>query len=134
MSNPLITNVDIYGVTLSDYKTKTVTVELGQNIVAGEVLGINTSTGEYKTCDSTAVDGSQYARAVAFYDVDATLSALNTTVLLASDLDSSKLIFSNIADTLDTVPAGSTDSYYTQLRDFNLYAENTNNLYNEDNQ
>jgi len=52
--------------------TEEVTVESGQNLERGSVLGIVTATGKAKIVDSTATDGSQDPKSVLADDVDAT--------------------------------------------------------------
>ena len=48
-----------------------VTVILGQNLVAGAVLGKITASGKYTEMDPAALDGSQVAAGVLYADVDA---------------------------------------------------------------
>ena len=60
-----------------------VTIEAGQDLKAGHVLGKVSSSGEYKEYDPDNTDGSETAVAVAYARVDATASAKAVTVINA---------------------------------------------------
>ncbi len=71
-----------------------VTLILGQNLVAGTVLGKITASGKYTQHNNAAADGSEVASAILFDSVDATLADTQVVVVsrLAEVIDA-KLIF-----------------------------------------
>ena len=48
-----------------------VTIQFGQNLIVGTVLGKVTATSKFKAYDSGANDGSQVAKGILFADCDA---------------------------------------------------------------
>lgn len=57
------------------------TLAAGENLTAGTVLGIVTSSGEYAAYDNVATDGTEAAAGILFAGVDATGGALPCVVL-----------------------------------------------------
>lgn len=81
---------------------KNIEIPSGQGILKkGTVLGKVTSTSKYIKCLSTAVDGSQTAKAVLAYDVDATSSDVVATAIWKGTVNREKLIVSS-PDTAET--------------------------------
>lgn len=58
-----------------------VTIVLGQNLKAGDVVGKITASGKYKIYDNAAVDGSEVAAGILWADVDATAADKPGTIL-----------------------------------------------------
>jgi len=58
-----------------------VTIENGQDLLAGHVLGEVTSSGEFKEYDPGNADGSETAVAVLYDDVDATGGAKSAAIV-----------------------------------------------------
>lgn len=58
-----------------------VTIESGQTLSAGHVLGKVTSSGEYKEYDPGNADGSETAVALLAHDVDASSEAKQATII-----------------------------------------------------
>lgn len=69
----------------------TVTIEAGQVLPAGAVLGEVTANEEYKLSVSAAEDGSESPSVILWEDVDATDGPVETEVLLCGDVRSSEL-------------------------------------------
>ena len=60
-----------------------VTVASGQNLDQGVVVGLETLTGKYKVLDPAATNGTEVARGVLLFPVDATLIDKSDGVILA---------------------------------------------------
>jgi hypothetical protein len=60
---------------------ESVTIESGQTLKPGEVLGQATSSGEYKTYDPGNGDGSETAVAVCYDHVDASGGAVEAPII-----------------------------------------------------
>jgi hypothetical protein len=58
-----------------------VTIVLGQDRKAGDVMGKITASGKYKIYDNAAVDGSEVAAGILWGDVDATAADKPGTLL-----------------------------------------------------
>jgi hypothetical protein len=137
MTNPVITNVNRSILTTGDNIFQEITLAMGQVIVAGTALGVITADGEpevYSAVDSTNTDGTQFVRAIAYADCDATAADTLTKAIVGGNVDASKVVFVNEDDSLLTVPTGTTDNYDLQLREFNIYALNYGDAFIEDNQ
>ncbi|HWR07759.1 head decoration protein [Sporomusa sp.] len=79
--------------------TKNVIIASGAgNLARGTVLGQITANKKYQTADSASEDGSQVAKAVLAYPVDATNADVVGTVYWSGSFDREKLIFGG-ADT-----------------------------------
>ena len=74
-------------------ETKSITIESGQNLSRGAVLGKITSSGEYKQSVSTASDGSETPRGVLAQDTDASSAATAATMYVAGTFRESELDF-----------------------------------------
>ena len=72
MANPVSNTVNADTVPQGANWTKTFTIDGGQDLSAGAVLGVITTGGNLKLVDATAVDGSQNAKYVLAYDIDTT--------------------------------------------------------------
>jgi hypothetical protein len=92
--------------------TKNVVVASGAGKLArGTVLGQITTGGKYKKVDSANTDGSQTAKAVLAYPVDATSADVVATVYWSGPFNRSKLFFGG-TDTAGT--------HENALRDVNI--------------
>ncbi|WP_094607740.1 hypothetical protein SPSIL_008980 [Sporomusa silvacetica DSM 10669] len=92
--------------------TKNVTIASGAGkLVRGTVLGVITTSGKYTTVNSTNTDGSQTAKAILVYDVDATSADVITPVYWAGPFNREALVFGG-TDTADT--------HEDALRDVNI--------------
>ncbi len=80
-------------------------------LVRGTVLGKITTGGKYKKVDSTSSDGSQTAKAILKYPVDATSADVVATVYWSGCFNRGKLIVGG-TDTADT--------HEDALRDVNI--------------
>lgn len=69
----------------------TVTIESGQDLEAGAVLGEVTASEEFKLSASDASDGSETPSVVLWEDVDASEGAVDAEVLIAGDVRGSEL-------------------------------------------
>jgi len=92
----------LIGGTEPDLITRNVVIVSGSgNLTPGTVLGKITTGGKYKTVNSTNADGSQVAKAVLKYPVDATNADVLATVYWAGMFNREHLIFGG-TDTADT--------------------------------
>lgn len=81
--------------------TKNVTIVSGAGkLLRGTVLGKITEGGKYQTVDSTKTDGSQTAKAILAYPVDATSADVVATVYWSGSFNREALIFGG-TDTAD---------------------------------
>jgi hypothetical protein len=81
--------------------TKNVVIVSGAGKLArGTVLGQITASKKYQTVNSTSEDGSQVAKAVLAYPVDATSTDIVATVYWSGPFNREKLIFGG-TDTAD---------------------------------
>jgi len=136
MANPNILNIDHRQLPAGDNRWIDVTLAQGESVVKNQALGIETSGREWAALQSAASDGSQLIRGFAAETVDATAAPLTIRVLIEGDVDDSQIIFDG-SDTLTTVPAlptGQTDDYFTQLRDYGMFAKTLKDHYIQDNQ
>jgi len=84
----------------------------GETVTKGDVLGIVTADGKLKVCDSTAVDGSEVAAAVATKDIDASGGDVtDQDVLIAGEVNGDLLTFGG-TDTLA--------DHFDELRDVGI--------------
>ena len=82
------------------YSRDQVTVAAGQNLVLGNVVGIDTTTDKIKALDPTATDGTEVAAGVLAISIDATLIDRPDGILIARH--------AMLADHALTWPAGIT--------------------------
>ncbi|MGE4268234.1 MAG: head decoration protein [Deferribacterales bacterium] len=75
------------------YHSHVVTVESGQNLSRGAVLGKVTASGKYKLSASAATDGSQTAVVILAEDVDATSADTDAIVLITASVVADALIY-----------------------------------------
>lgn len=81
--------------------TKNVTIASGAGKLArGTVLGVVTASKKYVTVNSANTDGSQTAKAILAYPVDATSADVVATVYWSGPFNREKLIFGG-TDTAD---------------------------------
>lgn len=133
MSNPVILNVDTSVLATGNNRYLPATIASGQDIVAGQALGVITASGKYAALDSSESDGTELAVAVAMVDVDATDGDVRTQVIAQGDVDVAKMVFVD-SDDIDTVPADSVASYLLQFRQYGIYATEYDQAFTEDNQ
>lgn len=74
--------------------TREVAVAVGQNIVARQVLAVDTTTGKVVTYAEAGLNGTDIASFIAAYDVDATGSEQNVQVYDAGGFNPDLLVFS----------------------------------------
>ena len=72
-------------------RAEDVTIESGQDLVRGAVLGRVTATGEFKLSASAAGDGSETPVGILANDVDATGGATEAPVYVAGDFNEREL-------------------------------------------
>jgi len=91
-------------------------------IIFGGVLAFNKSTGAYCPTNSSNPDTAN-AKAIALEcRLDIVMPGAEKFLCLIGGEGPDELInFENPADTLDTIPAGSEDSYRVQLRKYGIY-------------
>lgn len=71
-----------------------VTVVSGQNLKAGEVIGIITASGKATSYDNDAVDGSETAMGVMYDDCDASTADTEATVITRlAEVSKDKLVW-----------------------------------------
>lgn len=133
MANPNIVNVDHRQLPAGDNRWIDVTLAMGESVVKDQALGIETVGREWAALQSAAVDGTQLIRGFASETVDATSVAKTIRVLIEGDIDDSQIVFDG-SDTLATVPSGETDDYFTQLRDYQMFAKTLKDHFIQDNQ
>ena len=92
--------------------TGNVTIESGQNLTRGALLGRVTAGGEYKLSLSGAADGSEVPRAILAEDVDASAAAKIGPAYLSGEFNEDQITFGT-AHTAASVADG--------LRDLNIY-------------
>lgn len=64
------------------------TIKSGQNVVAGELLGIETATGKYVAYDpADTIDGSGTIAGISYDNVDATLADIAGAVIVLRDAE-----------------------------------------------
>lgn len=71
--------------------TGELTIEAGQNLARGSVLGVITASGKAKLVDKESVDGSQVVYAVLAEATDATAADKVAPVYLTGEFNSAKL-------------------------------------------
>jgi Bacteriophage lambda head decoration protein D len=126
MANPVITNNDIRPLVLGGANYDARTVLSGEDLSAGEVVGIVTASGKLKLCDSASADGSQVAAAVMTKAVDATGGDVtDQDVLISGEVDGDQLVFGG-TDTLA--------DHFDELRDVGIIAVDTAKIGGQDNQ
>ena len=74
--------------------TKEITLKVGQNVVAREVLALETTTGFYVTYTEGGVNGVGVAATIAAYDIDATAAAVVAQGYKAGSFNPELLVFS----------------------------------------
>lgn len=65
------------------YSRERVTLEAGQNLALGAVLGMITASGHVKKLDPSATDGTHHACGVLMQDCDATLAEREDALMIA---------------------------------------------------
>ena len=131
--NPVITNLDKRILEMGDNKFRTGILLSGEVVVKGQVIGFVSASQKLKETASASVDGSEFARAIAFHDVDASGGDKPITYIYEGDVDDSLLVF-NGGDTLVTVVAGQPDSYKEMLHGVSILANTYENDQVQDNQ
>lgn len=96
--------------------TQDETVELGQNLVRGAVVGKVDATGEVKLSVAGAIDGSEVPYGIMAIDVDATIAATVAPVYISGAFNRRQL----------TIGAGHTwESIRDGLRDRGIFLRET---------
>jgi len=112
VANPESTNLDNRALVIGRAHYDARTVLSGETVTKGDVLGIVTADGKLKVCDSTAVDGSEVAAAVATKDIDASGGDVtDQDVLIAGEVNGDLLTFGG-TDTLA--------DHFDELRDVGI--------------
>ncbi len=75
-------------------RTKDLSLKVGQNVVAREVLALETTTGLYVTYAEGGANGTGVAAAIAAYDTDATGAETVVQAYSEGSFNPEKLIFS----------------------------------------
>ena len=103
------------------YNRETVTLDEGQSVEIGSVLGIVTATGEYAAYDNGAATGVEIAKAIALEAVDATAGPLPIAVLArgAAVVSKDDLVFLGTQD--DTAK----DAAYADLEALDIVIRTT---------
>ncbi len=73
--------------------TQGVTLEMGQNLERGALLGKVTASGKWKLSESAAGDGSENPRAILVEDCDATAADEACLIYLTGEFNKEKVIF-----------------------------------------
>ena len=144
----LITNYNRAPLTLGDVRSRTVTIrnieEAEVTVERGAVLGRN-AAGEYVVLKSTAIDGSQYPKAILAGSVTMATEGTGTQqVFISGDFNSAGLVFDG-TDTLNTLVGGLTiatspevDIAGQRIEDWmkgqSLFVQNVSELTDYDNQ
>ena len=81
-------------------KTKDVALKVGQNVVAREVLALETTTGKYVTYAEGGANGTGVAVAIAAYDTDATGAETVVQAYSEGSFNPEKLVFSGTPSAL----------------------------------
>lgn len=74
--------------------TRQVTIPVGQNIAAREVLAVNTATGKVVTYAEAGANGTNIASFIAVYAIDASGAETNAQVYDAGGFNPDLLVFS----------------------------------------
>lgn len=88
------------------------TLEAGQNLQRGAVLGRVTASGELKLSDTAATDGSEAVYAILNEDTDASAAAKSCALIIAGEVNSNSLIFGGTHTAASTKDA---------MRDLGIY-------------
>lgn len=92
--------------------TESVTLESGQNLLRGALLGKVTATGKYKLSVASANDGSQNPVAILAKDTDATAGDTVTVVYLSGEFNEDAVIYGT---------GHTANSVRDALRNLNIY-------------
>lgn len=96
-----------------DRSRDTLLLAAGEKVVAGQVLGADSASGELKGRDATAGDGSEVAVAISYRDVDNSAGALPVQIVVHSrDMEANEQLVSLVDSA--TLPADK-DSAITEL-------------------
>jgi hypothetical protein len=74
--------------------TGEITVKVGQNIAAREVLALESTTGKYVTYTEGGADGTGLAVAISAYAIDATAAEMKAQAYNAGEFNPDLLVFS----------------------------------------
>lgn len=77
-----------------DVETAEKSVKVGQNIVAKQVLALETTTGKYVTYAAGGANGTGVAVAIAAYDIDATAAEMSAQLYVKGTFNPEELVFS----------------------------------------
>lgn len=79
--------------------TEPATLNTGQNLVRGTVVGRIAASGNITQCDNGAADGSEVAIGITVHDVDATAAAKNCPIYKGGNFRSSEMTWHASFDT-----------------------------------
>lgn len=119
MSNPENIQFNSEPVFLSDCGFQDVTLNAPGEVTyeRGTVLAFDGSDGKYKVTDSTTAAVANAKAVLAEQAVFTGAGDRLSRVLVKGNVDENKLIWQG-TDTADTIPAGGSDSFRLQLRDY----------------
>jgi hypothetical protein len=103
-----------------DITRAAVTVQAGESLPTGSVLGKITATGKYVAYDPDATDGSQTAAAILIYDLDSQSAAdeENVAVIIRGDAQ----VYASKLSWIDSVEAGDKTAALASLASLGIRA------------
>jgi hypothetical protein len=138
MTNPTIQNLDPTGIRLGDNEYQEITVASGQDLAAGSVLGLITSSQLGSLVALASNDGSQNARFVLPHALDTSATGTNTdtaTRVIKSGLVRADRLVFGTGGGIDVSPTNATETSRESLRNYGILAEDrVEQLNRQDNQ
>ena len=133
MANPVVTQYSSHPLALRDNKYEDVTLTAPGAVTyePGRVLAFDASAGKWKITESGTAAVAN-AKAVLIEEAEFTGAGDRLSrVMIKGEVDENQLIFDG-SDTPDTIPAGASDSFRTQLRAYGIILRSPAELTKED--
>ena len=106
MANPVINNTNLDRLEAGNNVYRNVSIDAGQDLKRGSVLGKITADSVYKLVDSASSDGSELAICILTQDIDTSSTGTNADtdgqVLVSGFVNGDKCIYGGTSDTADS--------------------------------